>query len=128
MAAALELAEQHLVGQRLLDVLLDHARHRPRAHLLVIAVLDQPGLGGLGQLDGDVAVGELRLELQHELLDHHADHVGIEMRERHDGIEPVAELRRELPVDRLVIVAFPLAAGEAERLLARDRRRPHSWS
>ena len=38
MAAALELAEQHLVGERLLDVLLDHARHRPRAHLLVVAV------------------------------------------------------------------------------------------
>src|SRR6266516_6653200 len=43
VAAALELAEQHLVRQRLLNVLLDHAGHRPRAHLLVIAVLDQPG-------------------------------------------------------------------------------------
>src|SRR6516164_10783908 len=38
MAAAFELAEQHLVGERLLDVLLDHARHRPRAHVLVITV------------------------------------------------------------------------------------------
>src|SRR3954471_2142842 len=28
MAATLELAEQHLVGQRLLDMLLDHASHR----------------------------------------------------------------------------------------------------
>src|SRR6185312_4533678 len=44
MAAALELAEEHLVGQRLLDVLLDHAGHRPRTHLLIVAVLDQPGL------------------------------------------------------------------------------------
>src|SRR5690606_17558709 len=42
MAAALEPAEQHLVGERLLDMLLDHARHRPRAHQLVIAVADQP--------------------------------------------------------------------------------------
>src|SRR5581483_3494438 len=109
MAAALQLAEQYLVGQRLLDVLLDHARHRPRAHLLVIAVLDQPGLGRIRQLDGDVAVGELRLELQHELLHDHADHVGIEMGERDDGVEAIAEFRRELPVDRLVIVAFALA-------------------
>ena len=38
------------------------------------------------------------------------------MRERDDRIETVAEFRRELPVDRLVIVAFPLVAGEAERL------------
>src|ERR1700722_15245988 len=39
MAATLEFAEQHFVCQRLLDVLLDHARHRPRAHLLIIAML-----------------------------------------------------------------------------------------
>ena len=75
VAAALQLAEQHLVGQRLLDVLLDHARHRPRAHLLIVAMADQPGLRRFRQFDGDVAVGELRLELQHELLDHHADHI-----------------------------------------------------
>ena len=42
VAARLQAAEQHLVGQRLLDVLLDHPRHRPRAHQLVIAVGDQP--------------------------------------------------------------------------------------
>src|SRR5262249_59360352 len=36
MAAALEPAEQNLVGKRLLDVLLDHPRHRPGAHQLVI--------------------------------------------------------------------------------------------
>src|SRR5262249_22567687 len=64
VAAALELAEQDFVGERLLDVLLDEARHRPRPHLLVIAVLDQP-LGGLfRQLDGDVAIAQLRLQLE----------------------------------------------------------------
>ena len=75
------MAEQHFIRERLLDVLLDHAGHRPRTHLLVVAMLDQPGLGGLRQFDGDVAVGELRLELQHELLHHHADHIGIEVGE-----------------------------------------------
>src|SRR6478609_2846445 len=44
MPAALELAEQHLVGERLLDVLLDHAGHRPRTHLLVVTMLNQPRL------------------------------------------------------------------------------------
>ena len=44
------------------------------------------------------------------------DHFGREIAERHDRIETVAEFRRELPVDRLVVVAFPLVAGEAERL------------
>src|SRR5262245_47460079 len=70
MAAGLELAEQHLVGERLLDRLLDQAGHRPRPHLLVVAVLDQPLGGVFRQLDGDVAVAELGLELQHELLYH----------------------------------------------------------
>ena len=45
------------------------------------------------------------------------------MREGDDGIETVAELRRELPVDRLVVVAFPLVAGEAEGL-AREAATP----
>src|SRR3972149_7072679 len=37
MPARLELAEQQFLGQRLLDVLLDHAGHRPRAPLFVLA-------------------------------------------------------------------------------------------
>src|SRR5438034_8389305 len=41
VTAALELAEQHLVGQGLLDVLLDHAGHWPGAHLLVVTTFDQ---------------------------------------------------------------------------------------
>src|SRR5258705_8079763 len=47
VAAALELAEQHFIRQGLLDVLLNHARHRPRAHLLVVTMLYQPSLGRL---------------------------------------------------------------------------------
>src|SRR6266498_2678051 len=105
-AGSLELAEQNFVGEGLLDVLLNEARHRPRPHLLVIAMIDQP-LGGLfRQLDGDVAVAELRLELQHEFFDHLGDDLGSEMRKGDDGIEPVAELRRKQPVYRLDVVAF----------------------
>src|SRR5690606_22065802 len=42
-AALPELAEQDLVGEPLLDVLLDDAREWTRAHLLVVALLRQPG-------------------------------------------------------------------------------------
>ena len=111
--AGFQLAEQHLVGERLLDVLLDHARHRPRAHLLVVAVVDQPLRGVVRQLDGDVAVGELRLELEHELLHHQRDHLAGEVREGDDRVEPVAEFRREHAVDRLDVVALALGAREA---------------
>ena len=113
VAAALELAEQHLVGEPLLDVLLDHPRHRAGAHQLVVAVGDQPAARLLRQLDGDVAVGELGLELQHELLDHLGDDLRRQVGEGDDGVEPVAELRREQPVDRLHVVAFALLPREA---------------
>src|SRR5215211_4931433 len=113
VSAALELAEQNLVGEALLDMLLDDPRHRPRAHLLVVAVVHEPFGGFFGELDGDVAVAELRLELQHELLDDLGDHLRAEMREGDDRVEPVAELGREHAVDRLQVVPFPLGPGEA---------------
>ena len=34
--------------------------------------------------------------------------------ERHDGVEPIAELRRKQPVDRLSIVGLPLRLAETE--------------
>ncbi len=126
-AAVLQPAEQHLVGERRLDLRLDDARHRPRAHRLVIAVVDQPGARLVGKLDRDVAVGELRLELQDELVDDARDDFLRQPRERHDRVEPVAEFRREQPVDRLGVVAFALGAVEAERRLAPCPARPR-WS
>ena len=67
-AALLQLAEQHLLGERLLDLLLDQPAERARAHALVIAALGEPGGRLLVQLEGDAAVGELRLQLQDEFL------------------------------------------------------------
>ncbi len=72
-AAALELAEQDLVGQRLLDVVLDHARERTGAEGVVIALLAQPARGFRREFEGDVAVGELGFEFEHEFLDHAID-------------------------------------------------------
>ncbi len=57
-AAFLELAEQDFVRQGLLDVLLDHPGQRPGAKGIVIALLAQPAGGFLGQVEGDVAVGQ----------------------------------------------------------------------
>src|SRR5262245_66581380 len=41
-AAVLQLAEEHLVGQRALDVVLDEPRHRTGTERLVVAVLGEP--------------------------------------------------------------------------------------
>ena len=88
-AAVLQPAEQHLVGERRLDRLLDDARHRPRAHLLVIAVLDQPVARLVGELDRDIAFGKLGIELHDELVDDLDDHLasadGRRSRPHRDG-------------------------------------------
>src|SRR5436190_10434069 len=61
MPAGLALAEQHFIGERLLDRLLNETGHRAGAHLLIIAMLDEPLAGIFRKLDGDIAVAELRL-------------------------------------------------------------------
>jgi len=73
MTAAFEPAEQDLFGEAFLDVLLDHARHRPGAHEFIVAVGNQPFGRLVGQLDSNIAVRKLRFQLQHEFLDHHLD-------------------------------------------------------
>src|SRR6266542_6021844 len=65
LAAVPQLAEQDLLGERLLHLVLDEARHRARAHGLVEAVLGQPDAALLRQLDRDLLLGELLTELLH---------------------------------------------------------------
>jgi hypothetical protein len=54
----------------------------------------------------DVAVGELKLELEDELVDDARDHRRRQIREGHDRIQAVAELGREHLLDR-VLLAHP---------------------
>src|SRR5262249_16299518 len=56
MTAGFESPEQDFVCKRLLDRFLNEPGHGPRAHLLVIAMLDQPVAGAIGELDRYVAV------------------------------------------------------------------------
>ena len=113
-AALGKLAEQHFLGQRLLDLLLNDTRQRPRTHLLVIT-LDRQPVGGFGRdFDVDLALGQLRLELQNEFLHHLADDVGRQMTEGNDGVEAVPEFRREHPDDRLLVVALADAVAETD--------------
>ncbi len=111
VATILEPAEEHLVRQRRLDELLDDAAHGTGAHLLVVAAIHQPAGRLVGQADGDVPVGELRLQLKDELLHHQTDDLGREVGEGDHRIETIAEFRREGAVDRLHVIAFPLVAG-----------------
>ena len=64
----------------------------------------------------DVAVRQLELELEDELVDDPGDDLGRQIAERHDRIEPVAELRREHPLDRFLVLALAGVVAEAEAL------------
>ena len=78
VTAVLELAEQELLGERTLDVLLNDACHRPRAHALVVALRGDPVPRRRLELDRDVVLLELRLELEHELVDDARDRFVVE--------------------------------------------------
>ena len=100
-----------------LMMFLDHARQRTRAEGVVIALLAQPARGFRRQIEGHVAVGQLRFQFQHEFLDHPVDGVAAERREGDRRVQPVAEFRREQLLDRFFVLAFALAAAEADGFL-----------
>ena len=111
MAAAHQLAEQDLVGQRLLDVFLDDPGQGTGAVELVIAVLGQPVGGFFREFNRDMTIRQLGFQLHDELLHHAADDVGRQGLEGDDGVQTVAEFRREQAVDRrLVRIGHPAPA------------------
>src|SRR5204863_3720018 len=99
-------------SQRLLDVLLDDAGEWPGAEQAVVALLGQPAAGTVGKLDEDLAVGQLNLELGHELVHHLAHAFGAEIGELDGGVETIAELGRKHPVYRVIVLVMPRLAAE----------------
>ena len=109
LAAADQPAEQQLVGERLADRVLDQPRHRPRAHLRIEALLREELLELRRERRLDLLLVQLVLELEQELVDDLQDDLVVELRERDRRVEPVAELRREQPLDLGHLVAGFLA-------------------
>ena len=122
MSAPFQAAEQQFLRQRLLDGLLNDACQRPGTELGRIALVGQPGAGRIGQGDGDITVGELGLQLQHELVDHPPDHFRCQGREGNDRVQTVAELRREQLLDRLRVLIGTHAAVETDGMFLHFRR------
>ena len=100
-AAVLEPPEEDLVGERVAHLGLDQPRERPRAR--------RPGRGP-ARARCAAAAGSSRIATRRsascasssrdELADDRLHDRGRQRRERHDRVEPVAELRREEPLDR----------------------------
>ena len=70
----------------------------------------------------DVAVGQLELELEDELVDHAGDHRRRQVAERHDRIEAVAEFGREHLADRVLLRILAARRAEADALARHVRR------
>src|SRR3546814_10142215 len=75
-----------------------------------------------------LALGELQLQLQHELVDDARNHRRRQVAERYDRIQAVAELRREHALDRFLVLADAGGRSKADALarhVARARVRRH---
>ena len=101
-----------------LSVLLDDAGERPGAEQAVVALLGQPAARAQSdELDEDLAVGELHLELGHELVDHLFDASRAETGEL---MMASRRLRNSGANSRLIasiVLVVPRLAAEAQRRL-----------
>src|SRR5690606_1078749 len=79
-----------------------------------IAALGEPRVCVRRKLDGDVPVGKLCFKLEHELLDNLRDNPLRQMTKGDHRIKPVAELRREEPLDGILIIPDALLLREAD--------------
>ena len=59
-------------------MLLDHPSQRTRTHFIVIALITQPISGSFGDFNADIAVHQLRFQLQNELFDHLSNHIAAQ--------------------------------------------------
>ena len=121
-AAVLQFAEQDLVCQTVPHFPLNDTGEWTSAIHRVVPLGGQPRASVRLQRDCDAAFGELRLELKNELLDDQLHRLRCEGLEGDDGVESVAELRREDALDGrfgsalgIPAALFSLTIGETDR-------------
>jgi hypothetical protein len=96
-----DFAAEQLFGQRILQVALDRALERPRAVDRIVADPAEPALGGIAELERDLAVLEQALHPPDLDLDDRRHVLGREPVKQDDLIEAVEELGAEMPADHL---------------------------
>ena len=90
-----ELAHQNLLRQRILDELLDRPLERPRAILLVVAVLHQEVGRRLGEAERELLLRQPLANVLEQHADDLRDVLAAERMEDDDVVETVQELRVE---------------------------------
>jgi len=99
-------------------MLLDHARHRPCTHFLVVTLRNQPVARRVIDLDAHLALAHLGFEFGKELVDHGAHYFRAERAELDDAVEAIAEFRREHFLHCLESVTALILLGKADRATA----------
>src|SRR5215216_627984 len=94
--ALLKLALEHLERQRVQHAALDRALERAGAVDRVVALLDEQVLGGVGELERDLALAQAAHEAGELDLDDLAQLLLRERVEDDDLVDAVDELRREV--------------------------------
>ena len=94
-------ARDDLLRQRRFDLLLDGALERPRAVHRVVAAVRQIVARGVGEVEGEVAVGQPLLEPAELDVDDLPDVVALERVEDDDVVDAVQELGAEVLAQRL---------------------------
>src|ERR1035441_2668274 len=124
-----QLLAQDEVGERVLDVALDRPTQWAGAHGGVPALFDQQVLGGLGQLELQLALGHRLADAQEQQLDDLLDLLLLQLVEDDHVVDAVEELGAEHFLELAhdpalhVVVCDPglvVGDGEAERRVARD--------
>src|SRR4029077_5615900 len=115
-----ELALQDLLGERILDLLLDGALERPRPVHRIEARLAEKIARGIIERHVHVALLQTLAQV-HELdVDDRADLLRAERMEHHDVIDAIDELRAETLPDNLHYGAFHLAVVLLAGILLND--------
>ena len=96
---------------------MDQTLHRSRAHQRVETDLGQVLPQCVGERGFDLFLSELAFQLQQEFVDHTQDDRRIQRPETDDGIQPVAELRREQAFDVGHLVALLARIQETDARL-----------
>src|SRR5690606_40259751 len=92
-----ELCAQDPLGQRILDLLLDRPLQRPRTIDRVVARLRQPIERRVLELEANIPVRETAAQVLELDVDDPPDVLRLERVEHDDVVDPVDELRTEMP-------------------------------
>ena len=95
-------------------MLLDHPAQGTGAHFGIVALFTEPIGSRFGDLDGHIAIHQLRFELQHKFFDHLRNDIAVQWGKADHRIEAIAELGRKGAFNGLGVFALTAFAAKSD--------------